>query len=135
VDDEAAKESGRLGICFDLEGGSALGGQVSMIALYHRLGVRWMVFAYNRNNEFAGGCLDNDEGLTKFGRQVLQEMARVGMVACCSHAGYRRAREIIDSSPNSIIRRRLVAPVPLADRLDHLDQLAEVVLEVAPVPD
>lgn len=43
----------------------------------------------------AGGCLDDDAGLTSFGRQVLDEMARVGMVPCCSHTGWKSARDVL----------------------------------------
>lgn len=98
-----AKRAGELGICFDLEGGCALARQLSMIELYRDLGVRWMLMAYNKNNELGGGCLDEDTGLTSLGREMLREMERVGVVACCSHVGYRTAREIIDESAHPVI--------------------------------
>jgi membrane dipeptidase len=91
-----AKRSGRLGIGFDIEGTCALGDQLSMIALYYDLGVRWMLMAYNRNNSVGGGCQDNDEGLTAFGKAVLDEMGRVGMMPCCSHTGWKTALQVID---------------------------------------
>ena len=51
-----------------------------------------------------GGCLDGtDGGLTPFGRAVIREMNRVGMVICGSHAGDRTARELIDASEQPII--------------------------------
>ncbi|MGN6317841.1 dipeptidase [Trinickia sp.] len=90
-----AKESGQLGVSFDLEGTVALGDQISMIELYYDLGVRWMLMAYNKTNSVGGGCQDEDTGLTAFGRQVLDEMRRVGMVPCCSHTGWKTAREVI----------------------------------------
>jgi membrane dipeptidase len=62
-----------------------------------------MLLAYNRNNRAGGGCQDEDTGLTVFGRRMLVEMARVGIVACCSHTGYRTAREAIDESPTPVI--------------------------------
>lgn len=103
ADVEYAKAEGRLGICFDLEGAASLGGQLSMIEMYYELGVRWMLIAYNRNNDVGGGCLDDDQGLTDFGRQVLDEMGRVGMVPCCSHTGWRTAREVLDRVEGPII--------------------------------
>jgi membrane dipeptidase len=99
----AAKENGQLGICFDIEGMNALDDQLSLIQLYYDLGVRWMLIAYNKNNRAGGGCHDEDAGLTAFGRQAIEEMARVGMVLCCSHAGYRTAREAIEFSPGPVI--------------------------------
>ena len=88
---------------FDIEGANAIGDQLSLLGLYRDLGVRWMLLAYNRNNRAGGGCQDEDPGLTAFGRRMLHEMARVGIVACCSHTGYRTAREAIDESPTPVI--------------------------------
>ncbi len=94
-----AKKEKRLGVCFDIEGMTALEGRIEMVSLYYDLGVRWMLGAYNVGNEAAGGCLDaEDRGLTPFGRQVVAEMNRVGMVVCGTHTGYRTAREMIDLS-------------------------------------
>lgn len=102
-DIERARREGRLAVCFNIEGGNCLYGQVSMVSLYYELGVRWMLFAYNRNNTLAGGCQDNDTGLTDFGRQVMDEMERIGMVVCCSHIGARSATEILERAHNPVI--------------------------------
>lgn len=98
-----AKAEGKLGICFDLEGAGTLGDQLSMVELYYDLGVRWMLIAYNRNNSVGGGCLDDDCGLTDFGRNVLDEMSRVGMVPCCSHTGWKTAEQVIDHVAGPVI--------------------------------
>jgi len=74
-----------------------------MVSLYYDLGVRWMLFAYNSNNALAGGCQDDDTGLTDFGRAVLEEMERVGMVVCCSHIGHRSAMEILERARKPVI--------------------------------
>jgi membrane dipeptidase len=104
VDDiAAARAAGQLAIGFDIEGANAIGDQLSLLGLYRDLGVRWMLLAYNRNNRVGGGCQDDDPGLSDFGRRMLREMARVGIVACCSHTGYRTAREAIDESPTPVI--------------------------------
>ncbi len=69
-------------------------------ARFHALGVRWMLLTYNRHNELGGGCLDvENEGLTDFGRAVLDEMCRVGMVPCCSHVSERAALECSSAPP------------------------------------
>ena len=98
-----AKRSGRLAVGFDVEGGCALGGHLSMVSLYRDLGVQWMLMAYNRNNALGGGCQDEDGGLTAFGRAVLDEMERVGMVPCCSHAGWTTAAGVIDHCAKPVI--------------------------------
>jgi membrane dipeptidase len=103
ADIDHARQAGKLAVCFNIEGGRSLSGQVEMVGLYYELGVRWMLFAYNRNNELAGGCQDDDQGLTDFGREVLKEMERVGMVVCCSHIGQRSALEIMAAARNPVI--------------------------------
>lgn len=103
ADIEQAKKSGQLAVMFDIEGGNAVAEHPGLVEIFYRIGVRWMLLAYNRSNRLGGGCMDDDQGLTAYGRQIIDEMARVGMVLCCSHAGYRTAREAIEYSHNPVI--------------------------------
>ena len=98
-----AKERGLLGITFDLEGMNALNDDVAMVAFYQRLGVRQMLFAYNRDNSAGGGCHGADVGLTAFGRAVVAEMNRVGMVVDASHCGHRTSMEAFEVSTQPVI--------------------------------
>ncbi len=102
-DIEQAHATGRLAVGFDIEGANALADQPSLIALYHALGVRWMLLAYNTNNRVGGGCQDEDTGLTPFGREVVAEMERVGMQVCCSHTGHRTAREVLEMATRPVV--------------------------------
>ena len=103
ADIRRAKAEGKLAVAFDVEGGNALDGRPELVESYYRLGVRWMLLAYNKNNDLAGGCQDADSGLTDLGRRVIDEMERVGMVLCCSHMGQRSAREAIEYSRHPVI--------------------------------
>jgi len=104
VDDiHRARKDGKLAVAFDLEGMNALNGDIGMVDLYYRLGVRQMLFAYNRNNLAGGGCHDEDIGLTEFGREVIREMNRLGMVVDCSHCAYRTSMEAIEASKSPVI--------------------------------
>ncbi len=99
-----AKASGRLAVCLDVEGVYALGKQLSLVEFLHDIGVRWMLLVYNRRNLAGSGCHDpEDDGLTELGRSMLREMDRVGMIKCCSHAGYRTAREVLDLGDSPVI--------------------------------
>jgi membrane dipeptidase len=98
-----AKQQNKLAIIFDIEGGSAINDQLSLIQLYYDLGVRWMLIAYNKNNNLGGGCQDDDQGLTEFGKQAIDEMARVGMITCCSHTGYKTAMDVMEYASNPVI--------------------------------
>jgi membrane dipeptidase len=103
ADIHRAQREGKLAVTFDLEGMNALNGDVGMVDLYYRLGVRQMLFAYNLNNLAGGGCHDKDVGLTDFGRQVIAEMNRVGMVVDCSHCAYKTSMEAIEASKAPVI--------------------------------
>jgi membrane dipeptidase len=103
ADIRRAKAEGKLAVLFDIEGMKAVDDQPSLVKLYYDLGVRWMLVAYNRNNKAGGGCQDEDCGLTALGEAILDEMAACGMLACCSHTGYRTVRQVIDRSPNPVI--------------------------------
>jgi len=104
VDDiHRAREQGKLAIAFDIEGTEGINNQISMLSAYYDLGVRWMCLTYNQNNLVGGGCHGDDQGLTDFGRQVIDEMAHVGMVVCCSHAGYKTTMDVMAYSQNPVI--------------------------------
>jgi membrane dipeptidase len=104
VDDiRHAKESGRLAIAFDLEGSDPLLGNLNMISFYYDLGVRQMLLAYNKDNRASGGCMEGKIGLTDFGRAIIKEMNRVGMVVDVSHMGYQATMEALETSTKPVI--------------------------------
>jgi membrane dipeptidase len=104
VDDvRRAQREGKLAVSFDLEGMDALNGDVGMVDVYYQLGVRQMLFAYNRNNKAGGGCHDEDIPLTPFGRDVIREMNRVGMLVDCSHSAYRTTMEAMEVSTAPVV--------------------------------
>jgi membrane dipeptidase len=103
ADIKAAKAQGRVAVVFDIEGGNAVAPHPGLVEIFYRLGVRWMLFAYNKNNKLGGGCMDDDSGLTDYGRQIIDEMEQVGMVLCCSHVGHRTAREAMEHARNPVI--------------------------------
>jgi membrane dipeptidase len=98
-----ARDTGRLAISFDIEGMNALGGDINMVEIYHTLGVRQMLFAYNLNNSAAGGCHDIDIPLTKFGVEILAEMNRVGIIVDASHVSYLSSMELIERSSSPVV--------------------------------
>lgn len=102
-DIDVARRTSRLGLFFDIEGGCSLDDRLSMVRFYRDLGVRWMLIAYNRNNALGGGCQDEDINLTRFGRQVVDEMHSVGMTVCCSHTGYRTTMDVMTHAPVPVI--------------------------------
>ncbi len=119
-DIRAAKQAGKLGIAFDIEGMEVLGGQVEMIEAYHRLGVRQALFAYNLNNAAAGGCHDEDHGLTRYGRAILAAMNQVGMLVDCCHVGRRTSLDLIAHSAAPVVFSHCV-PTAIAEHPRNVD--------------
>ncbi len=103
VEVDLARSEGKIAVTFDVEGMNALNGRIDLIQLYYELGVRHMLFAYNRNNLAGSGCHDEDTGLTDFGRQVIDEMNRVGMVVDCSHTGFKTTMAAMENSVDPVI--------------------------------
>jgi len=103
ADVDLARADGVMAVSFDLEGMNALDGDVALVGAYHALGVRQMLFAYNRNNQAGGGCHDDDAGLSDFGRAVVGEMNRLGMLVDCSHTGYRTTMDVMEVSADPVI--------------------------------
>jgi membrane dipeptidase len=99
----AARDAGTMAVAFDLEGMNPLTKSLDVLHLLHELGVRQMLFAYNRNSDAGGGCHDDDRGLTPFGRDVVREMNDLGMLIDCSHCGYRTTMEAMELSRAPVI--------------------------------
>ena len=103
ADVRAARAAGRMAVAFDLEGMNALDGDLDLLHLVHALGVRQILFAYNRNNLAGGGCHDEDTGLTDFGRAAVREMNALGILVDCSHCGYRTTMEAMELSRAPVV--------------------------------
>ena len=98
-----ARDSGRLAVGFDLEGAKPLLGRPEMLLLFRELGVRQIHFAYNRNNEVAGGCHDRSRGLTALGRRMVAAVNDAGILMDCSHTGRRSSMEIMELSRHPVV--------------------------------
>jgi len=99
-----ARRDGCLALGFHLQGTSPLDGDVALVQAYYRLGVRHMLLAYNTRNLAGDGCLESeDNGLSGFGRQVVSEMNRIGMLVDCSHTGYRTSWQALEHSASPVI--------------------------------
>ena len=101
----AAREKGKIAAFIPVEGGEAVIGDLAVLRTLYRLGVRSMTLTWNYSNQIAtgvlgknqhlshddlgklisSGAIENSGGLTEFGREVVKEMNRLGMVVDVSH--------------------------------------------------
>lgn len=98
-----AKESGKTGIVYGFQNCSPIEDDYNLVEVFHQLGVRFMQLSYNNQSLLATGCYEQDDpGITRFGKQVIREMNRVGMVIDMSHSAERSTLDAIEISERPI---------------------------------
>lgn len=96
---QAAKRENRVGIIYGFQNSTPFQRDERLVAVFHALGVRIVQIAYMTGNLLADGCLEpRDAGLTLFGRAIIDELNRLGMLVDLSHVGKRSTVEAIDHS-------------------------------------
>ncbi|MBD5770008.1 dipeptidase [Marinomonas colpomeniae] len=98
-----AQKEGKLAVSFDLEGGVPLCESPAMVDLFAQLGVRQIHLAYNRTNSLAGGCHDEDPGLSVKGRAIVDAINSNKLFMDVSHTGYRTSMDIFEYSTQPVI--------------------------------
>ena len=102
-DIERAKKEKKLGIILGYQNCSPIENNIHYIEIYHKLNVRIMQLSYNNQSPICSGCYElTDSGLTRFGREVIEEMNRVGMLIDMSHSGEVSTLEAIEFSKRPI---------------------------------
>ena len=98
-----AKETGRTAIFFGAQNCSPIEDDIGLVEVLHTLGLRFMQLTYNNQSLLATGCYEaEDTGLTRMGREVVEEMNRVGLVIDMSHSAERSTLEAIEYSTRPI---------------------------------
>jgi len=98
-----AREEGRTGIILGFQNTWAFEDNLGHIQLFKELGVGIAQMAYNTQNLVGAGCYESfDGGLSDFGREVVAEMNRVGMMCDLSHVGPKTSRDVILASTKPV---------------------------------
>ncbi|WP_271272134.1 dipeptidase [Aliamphritea hakodatensis] len=99
-----AKQLGKVGVMFGAQNCSPIEDDIDMIAIMRELNLMIMQLTYNNQSLLACGCYEaEDSGVTRFGRQVIAEMNRVGMIVDMSHSAERSTLEAIEISSRPIV--------------------------------
>lgn len=101
----ALKKEGRRVIMQGVENGYAIGGDISNIERYRRMGVVYMTLCHNGDNDICDSARGNGEhgGLSSFGRSVVSEMNRVGMMVDLSHAAESTFYDVLELSSVPVV--------------------------------
>ena len=102
-DIEKAKSENKTAIFFGFQNCSPIEDDLKLVEKVHELGCRFMQLTYNNQSLLATGCYENvDSGVTNFGKEVIKEMNRVGIVIDMSHSAEKSTLEAIELSEKPI---------------------------------
>ena len=101
------KSEGKLSAYIGIENGYALGSDLGLVADYFERGVRYITLCHTRDNDICDSSTDRrdpeDRGLSAFGRDVVRECSRVGMIVDVSHASDRSFFAILEASSGPVV--------------------------------
>ncbi|GHD79114.1 dipeptidase [Streptomyces goshikiensis] len=130
-DMEAARADGRIASLMGAEGGHSINNSLATLRALHRLGVRYMTLTHNYTIDWADSATDEPRhgGLTEFGREVVREMNRVGMLVDLSHVAATTMRDALAVSAAPVIFSHSSSLAIC----DHPRNIPDDVLELLPV--
>jgi len=106
-DVESARKAGKVASLLGMEGGHAIENSLALLRMYYALGARYMTLTHNVTLDWADAALDSvtppHHGLTPFGRDVVREMNRLGMIVDLSHVAPSTMSAALDVTTAPVI--------------------------------
>jgi len=102
---EAAMADGKVASMLGMEGGHSIGSSLAVLRQMYALGARYMTLTHSRNTPWADSATDEPEhgGLTEFGKDVVREMNRIGMLVDLSHVSEEAMHDALDAARAPVI--------------------------------
>src|SRR5687768_16323271 len=121
ADIRRAKKQKKIASLMGIEGGHAIEDLLMALRDFYRLGVRYMTLTHNNTNNWADSCCDTAKhnGLSDFGKEVVREMNRLGMLIDVSHVSDKTMADVFDVSTAPVIASHSSARA-LADRTRNI---------------
>lgn len=103
---------GRIASMCGVEGGHQINDSLGVLRMYHRLGVRYMTLTHNGGPSWADPALEKDgtwttelkvDGLSNFGKEVVREMNRMGMIVDIAHVHMRTMEVVLEETRAPVI--------------------------------
>lgn len=117
ADVERIHKSRKLAAMASLEGGHLIADSLGVLRAFHRLGVRYMTLAHFASNNFADSMtgMQIHTGLSPFGRELVREMNRIGMIIDVSHISDKAVLDAVEHSRAPVIAShsssKAIAPI------------------------
>ena len=121
ADIRRAKKQNKIAALMGIEGGHAIEDSLMALRDFYRLGIRYMTLTHNNTNNWADSCCDEAKhnGLSDFGKEVVREMNRIGMLVDVSHVSDKTMSDVLDLSTAPVIASHSSARA-LADRTRNI---------------
>lgn len=102
---ERAMKAGKIAGMLGIEGGQSIGSSLGVLREMYGMGVRYMTLTHSRNVPWADSATDapQHDGLTDFGRLVVREMNRIGMIVDLSHVSEATMRDALEEAKAPVI--------------------------------
>jgi len=102
-DIEKAKSESKTAVFFGFQNCSPIEDDISLVEKVYELGCRFMQLTYNNQSLLATGCYEKiDSGVTNFGKEVIKEMNRLGLVIDMSHSAEKSTIDAIELSEKPV---------------------------------
>jgi membrane dipeptidase len=97
---ERARAAGRIASLLGAEGGHCIDNSLVVLRSLHKLGIRYLTLTHSRTTDWADSATDEpvSGGLSPFGREVVRELNRLGMLADLSHVADTTMHAVLDTS-------------------------------------
>ena len=97
--------NGKVASLLGAEGGHSIASSLGVLRMFYELGVRYMTLTHNRNTGWADSATDKPDagGLSEFGRAVVTEMQRIGMLVDLSHVAPATMADALDTAQAPVI--------------------------------
>jgi membrane dipeptidase len=95
----------KIAMLMNIEGGEEIENSLPLLRLYYELGVRYMTLTWNHTHDWADAGLDSAKhnGLNEFGKEVVREMNRLGMLVDISHVSDDVMKDVFEMSNSPVI--------------------------------
>ena len=126
-DIDKAKADGKVGIILGWQNTSAIENDIKKLQIFYDLGIRIAQLTYNTQNLVGSGCWEsNDGGLSDFGKDVVLEMNRLGMIIDLSHVGPKTSSDAIKVSNSPVTYTHCCPTLKKHPRNKTDEQLKEI---------
>ncbi len=103
ADVERARREKKIAVVLGFQNATLFDGRIGFVELFADMGIRVVQLTYNNQNDFGGSCYEAaDSGLSRFGREIVHEMNRAGILVDLSHVGNRTTLDAVKHSKKPV---------------------------------